>query len=70
MFVLVYTIAYGIPEIKDSKERIKIALSTVGLIGVAVGLFAFIRSFGKIIKTLKSINYFFLFKTDDIILIF
>ena len=48
--VLVYTIAYGIPEIKDSKERMKIVLSTAGLIGVAVGLFAFIRSFGKIIK--------------------
>ena len=42
-----YTIAYGVPEVKDPKEKMKIALSTVGLIGVAVGLFAFIRSFGK-----------------------
>lgn len=44
---IVYTIAYGVPEVKDPKEKMKIALSTVGLIGVAVGLFAFIRSFGK-----------------------
>lgn len=46
-FILVYTIAYGVPEVKDPKERMKILLSTIGLIGVAVGLFAFIRSFGK-----------------------
>lgn len=50
IFILVYTIAYGVPEIKDSKEGLKIAFTTLGLIGVAVGLFAFLRSFGTIIN--------------------
>ena len=47
-YLLVYTIAYGAPEIKDSKEGLKIAFGTLSLIGVAAGLFAFARSFGKI----------------------
>ena len=45
---LVYTIAYGVPEVKDSKEGLKIGLTTLSLIGVAVGLFAFLRTFGKL----------------------
>lgn len=56
LLLLVYTIAYGAPEIKDPKEGVKIALSTLSLIGVAVGLFAFARSFGKPSTKLLSIN--------------
>lgn len=42
-----YTIAYGVPEFKDPKEGLKIALATASLVGVAVGIFAFLRTFGK-----------------------
>lgn len=48
LLYLVYTIAYGVPEVKDSKEGLKVGLTTLSLIGVAVGLFAFLRTFGKL----------------------
>lgn len=44
---LVYTIAYGVEERKDPKEGRKVFATTMALVGVAVGLFAFIRSFGN-----------------------
>lgn len=43
---LVYTIAYGSPEIKDGSEGKKVFLGTVGFLAASVGLFAFLRSFG------------------------
>jgi uncharacterized membrane protein HdeD (DUF308 family) len=64
--LLVYTIAYGVPEVKDPKETMKIVLSTVGLIGVAVGLFAFIRSFGKSNRNTFFINQFIFILTITI----
>lgn len=44
----------------------KIVLSTVGLIGVAVGLFAFIRSFGKSKRNTFYINQFIFILTITI----
>lgn len=44
--LLVYTIAYGVEERKDPKEGRKVFATTMALVGVALGLFAFIRSFG------------------------
>ena len=60
-FYLVYTIAYGVPEVKDSKEGLKVGLTTLSLIGVAVGLFAFLRTFGKLkwCRNLELIIYLF-----------
>lgn len=45
---LVYTIAYGAPEVKDPRENVKIFMTTMALIGVGIGLFALARSFGTI----------------------
>ena len=55
----VYTISYGVPERKDPKEGRKIFATTIALVGVAAGLFAFIRSFGKSWKYISYVYYTF-----------
>ena len=44
---LVYTVAYGVPEVVDPKEGRKIAAVTVALLGASAALFLYIRSFGN-----------------------
>lgn len=43
---LVYTIAYGSPEVKDPNENRKVVFGVAALMLGSVGLFAFLRSFG------------------------
>jgi len=46
MLALVYTIAYGSPEVKDPNENRKVLFGVAALMLGSVGLFAFLRSFG------------------------
>lgn len=48
-----YTIAFGVPEIRDPNEKWKVFAGTLAAIGVGLGAFYIVRLFGKIIILFK-----------------
>jgi cytochrome c oxidase subunit 4 len=44
---LVYTAAYGLPEIKDKHEGKKLFAGVLAIMGISYGIFEFVRSFGN-----------------------